>query len=102
GTLDELPASADTTAERAVSHQFFLGVPTETSAEATQKTYAGLREALNGRLARDVRVWRAETYGALAVALEHEKLDAAFLPAASAHGLLKRASVHVIAQITPA
>src|SRR5690606_1195510 len=80
--------------------QFFLGVPTETSAESTQKTYAGLREALKGRLAGDVRVWRADSYGALAVALEHEKLDAAFLPAASAHALLKRTPVHVVAQTT--
>lgn len=97
-TLDELPAATLSPASR--TGQFFLGVPTETSAEVTQKTYAGLREALNGKLAGDVRVWRADSYGALAVALEHEKLDAAFLPAASAHALLKRTKVHVIAQTT--
>lgn len=99
-TLEELPAASDTPLERAAAKQFFLGVPTETSAETTQKTYAGLREALNGRLAGDVRVWRGETYGQLAVAIEHEQLDAAFLPAAAAHALLRRAAVHVIAQAT--
>ncbi|MBK7857353.1 MAG: PhnD/SsuA/transferrin family substrate-binding protein [Archangiaceae bacterium] len=92
GTLDELPA------QRA-SGQFFFGVPTETSAEATQKTYSGLRDALGGKVSDDVRVWRGDSYGALAVALEHEKLDAAFLPAAAAHALLRRAPVHVIAQV---
>jgi phosphate/phosphite/phosphonate ABC transporter binding protein len=98
GALDELPASYATVEARTTSRQLFLGVPTETSAERTQHTYAGLRDVLRGQVADDVRLWRAESYGALAVALEHEKIDAAFLPAASAHALLKRKPVHVIAQ----
>ena len=98
GTLDELPQGSLTPSARAQAQQFFLGVPTETSAESTQKTYAALREALNGKLAAEVRVWRGESYGALAVALEHEKLDAALLPAAAAHALVRRAKVHVVAQ----
>ncbi len=98
GTLDELPAASATVAARTAAKQFFLGVPTESSAESTQRTYAALREALDGQLPGEVRVWRGETYGALAVALEHEKLDAALLPAASAHALMRRAQVHVLAQ----
>jgi len=98
GQLEELPAASLTVESRVAAKQFFLGVPTETSAESTQKTYGALREALNGQLASDVRIWRGESYGALAVALEHEKLDAALLPAAAAHALMKRAGVHVLAQ----
>jgi CDP-4-dehydro-6-deoxyglucose reductase, E3 len=98
GTLDELPASYAAVEARAAAKQLFLGVPTETSPEVTQHTYAGLRDVLIGQAGDDVRLWRADSYGALAVALEHEKLDAAFLPAASAHALLKRKAVHVIAQ----
>ncbi len=96
--LDELPAAFADVSARAQSKQLFLGVPTETSPEVTQHTYAGLREVLRNQLGGDVRLWRADSYGALAVALEHEKLDAAFLPAASAHALIKRKAVHVIAQ----
>jgi NAD(P)H-flavin reductase/ABC-type phosphate/phosphonate transport system substrate-binding protein/polyferredoxin/ferredoxin len=100
GTLDEIPVNLERVEQRKGAHQFFLGVPTETSAERTQETFAGLRQALRPAMADDARLWRAESYGALALALEHEKVDAAFLPGASAHALVRRThlAVRVIAQ----
>lgn len=100
GTLDEIPAALRTPEARAKAGQFFLGVPTETSAEKTQATYAGLSVALAPRLGPEARLWRAESYGALALAVEHGQVDAAFLPAASAHALVRRTkqAVRVIAQ----
>jgi NAD(P)H-flavin reductase/ABC-type phosphate/phosphonate transport system substrate-binding protein/polyferredoxin/ferredoxin len=100
GTLDELPASLDTPAERDAAKVFVLGVPTETSPERTQQTWAGLSEVLKDGLASDAQVFRGESYGALALAVESGKVDAAFLPGASTYALLKRTrlGVDVLAQ----
>ena len=98
GTLDEMSASMHSVEQRAAADTFYLGVPTETSPERTQTTYAGLTDVLRGTVAGDARLWRSESYGALAFALEHETLDAAFLPAATAYSLARRTRVHVIAQ----
>jgi ABC-type phosphate/phosphonate transport system substrate-binding protein len=77
-----------------------LGVPTETSAERTQQTYAGLSDVLKDGFTRDAQIFRAESYGALAIAVESGKVDAAFLPGASTYALLKRTKlgVDVLAQ----
>ncbi len=95
GTLDEIPSNLMTVDQRAAAKTFSFGVPTETSAEQTQSTYAGLREVFKGVVADDARIWRAESYGALAWAVEHGKVDAAFLPGASAYSLLKRTHMRV-------
>jgi CDP-4-dehydro-6-deoxyglucose reductase, E3 len=99
-TLDEVPSAIDTAAKREAANVFTLGVPTETSAEKTQQTYAGLREVLKDGFASDAHVFRAESYGALALAVESGKVDAAFLPGASTYALLKRTrlGVDVLAQ----
>ncbi|MFO0598416.1 MAG: PhnD/SsuA/transferrin family substrate-binding protein [Myxococcaceae bacterium] len=100
GTLEELPASLDTPGEREAANVVVLGVPTETSAEGTQQTWAALRDVLKAGLGSDVRVVRAESYGELAIAVEQGKVDAAFLPGASTWALLKRTrlGVDVLAQ----
>lgn len=100
GTLDEIPPSIDTAAEREAAGVFVLGVPTETSPERTQQTWAGLNDVLKEGLKSEARVYRAETYGELAIAVEKGKVDAAFLPGASTYALLKRTrlGVDVIAQ----
>ncbi len=99
-TLDEIPAAIDTAAKRELGNVFVLGVPTETSAERTQQTYAGLSDVLKDGFASDAHVFRAESYGALALAVESGKVDAAFLPGASTYALLKRTKlgVDVLAQ----
>lgn len=100
GAIEEIPTALSTAAAREKAGTFFLGVATETSPERTQRTWAGLRDALLDTYSSDPRLWRADRYGELALALEHEKIDAAFLPGASAYTLLKRShlAVHVIAQ----
>jgi CDP-4-dehydro-6-deoxyglucose reductase len=100
GTLDEMPAAIDTVVEREAGNVFVLGVPTETSAERTQQTWSGLKEVLHDGLKVDARLFRAETYGELALAVESGKVDAAFLPGASTYALLKRTrlGVDVLAQ----
>lgn len=101
GTLDEIPAALDTAPKREQAHAFSLGVPTETSAERTQQTYAPLRDVLHDGLHTEAHVFRAESYGALAIAVETGKVDAAFLPGASTYALLKRTKlgVDVVAQV---
>jgi phosphate/phosphite/phosphonate ABC transporter binding protein len=100
GALNEIPFAFSTAAAREKAQIFYLGVATETSAERTQRTWAGLRDALLDTYSPDPRLWRADRYGELALALEQEKIDAAFLPGASAYTLLKRThlGVHVVAQ----
>lgn len=100
GTLEEMPANVDTVAEREAANVFVLGVPTETSPERTQQTWAGLRDVLQDGMKADARLFRAETYGELAIAVESGKVDAAFLPGASTWALLKRTrlGVDVLAQ----
>ncbi|MDP3157453.1 MAG: PhnD/SsuA/transferrin family substrate-binding protein [Archangium sp.] len=100
GTLDEIPPGIDTAAEREGANVFVLGVPTETSAERTQQTYAGLSDVLKDGFTSDAHIYRAESYGALALAVESGKVDAAFLPGASTYALLKRTKlgVDVLAQ----
>lgn len=100
GSLDDLPAAIDTTEEREALNAFVLGVPTETSADRTQQTYAGLSDVLREGYTKDAHIFRADSYGALALAVESGKVDAAFLPGASTYALLKRTklSVDVLAQ----
>lgn len=100
GTLEEIPASIDSAEEREAASVFVLGVPTETSAERTQQTYAGLSDVLKEGFTNDAHIYRAESYGALALAVESGKVDAAFLPGASTYALLKRTKlgVDVLAQ----
>lgn len=100
GTLDEMPVAIDSAAKREAANVFVLGVPTETSAERTQQTYAGLSDVLKEGFSRDARIFRAESYGTLALAVESGKVDAAFLPGASTYALLKRTrlGVDVLAQ----
>ncbi|MBX7096976.1 MAG: PhnD/SsuA/transferrin family substrate-binding protein [Myxococcaceae bacterium] len=94
GTLDELPSASSSPEQRRAAGTFFLGVPTETSAEVTQATYAGLRDVLADEVG-EAKVFRAESYGALAYAVEHGRVDAAFLPGASTYALLKRTRLQV-------
>lgn len=98
-TLEELKVPDP--AAREAEDTFYLGVPTEASTERTQATYAGVRDVLEGELAKHVRVVRGDTYGALAVALERGRIDAAFLPGASTWALLQRTQlgVDVLAQV---
>ena len=100
GTLDEMPASIDTPEKRETSKTFVLGVPTEISAERTQQTYSGLSDVLKDGFEGDAYIYRADSYGTLALALESGKVDAAFLPGASTYALLKRTKlgVDVLAQ----
>jgi CDP-4-dehydro-6-deoxyglucose reductase, E3 len=100
GTLDEMPAAIDSAPKREAANVFVLGVPTETSAERTQQTYAGLSDVLKDGFTSDAHIFRAETYGALALAVESGRVDAAFLPGASTYALLKRTKlgVDVLAQ----
>ncbi|MFT3713953.1 MAG: PhnD/SsuA/transferrin family substrate-binding protein [Archangium sp.] len=100
GTLDEIPGTLDTPAKRDAIGVVLLGVPTETSPERTQQTWAGLNDVLRDGLKTEARVYRAETYGELAIAVETGKVDAAFLPGASTYALLKRTrlGVDVLAQ----
>ncbi len=99
--LDDISPAHRTPGGREADRTFHFGIPPELGAHDLEATYGPLAAYLSKQLSTDVRLVTADSYNALAHALEDGRLDASLLPPLGYLALHRRAphEVQAIAQV---